>query len=604
MAAIVPGIISSQQSYVTGWAAQADAFINQVSNLANTEFAIDVTSGVAFEVTHDSASAAAALTALKPTRPTFASVAATTLPTAPTIDDVDLDPVEIPVFTDAAPILNIPSAPDPISITEPTAPTISDPVYPTAPTIDLPVAPTLTTVNVPSPPSIELPYFTASAPLDDLVTPTNNFAFAEQAYQSALRDALVAKLMDGLESGGYGIEPADEQALFERARSREMDTMAAESDNVVSDFAARGFPLPPGEMTVVLAEVQQRAYDKVSATNREIVLERSRLYVENRQFTMREVRELETVLMQYHTAFMERALNASKATLDASISIYNTQVARYNARVQAYQTEAQVYESRIRAALSQVEIYKAQIAGAGLAVDIQKSLIDAYRAQLGGVQSLVDIYRARMEAANIQATVDRTRMDAFRARIDAYGTQVQAKVAEFQAFEAQVRGEVARMDGYRATVDAYRARADAAKSKAEVQISQVAQQTERARIQLAAYQAAVETARLALEVQTRTISGQAEIYRADAAVAETAMNALARSYELQNRERETNIRWNLGVQDSRVKVAIAQLDTLRASAQLRLDASKYGAEFYRTVVASTLGSINTLAATIETGSTS
>lgn len=601
---IVPGVIASQQLYVTGWAGQADAFINQVASLANTEFATDFTAGVGFEVTHDSANSAAALTALRPSRPTFAEIDEGAIPDAPVIADLTLADIDIPTFTDAAPLLNIPKAPGPINITEPTAPTMSDPVYPTAPTIDLPAAPTLTAVAIPAAPSIELPAFTASAPLDDLVTPTNTFQFAEVAYQSALLDAAKAKLLADIQNGGYGIEPADEQALFERTRARELTTMATEADTVLSSFAARGFPLPPGEAAIALAEVQQRAYDKVSSTNREITLERSRLYVENRQFTLREARELEALLLQYHTAFMERSLNASKAVLDAAISIFNTQIARYNARVQAYQTEATIYESRIRAALSQVEVYRAQVQAANLALDVQKTGVDIYRAQLVGVQSLVDIYRARMEAANVQANVDRTRMEAFRARIDAYGQQVQAKVAEFTAFEAQIRGEVARMDGFRATVDAYRARADASKAKADVQIARASAESERARIQLASYQAAVEGARARVDAQAKTISGQAEVYRADAAVAETAMNALRASYELQNRERETNIRWNLGVQESRVRVAIAQLDRSKASAELRLKASTFGADFYRAIVASTLGSINTLAATIETGSAS
>jgi hypothetical protein len=599
----VPGIITSQQSYVTGWASQADAFINQVASLANIEFNPELTDGVGFEVTHAAAASAAALLALRPTRPEFASIDEGTIPDAPTIADLVLADIDIPTFTDAAPTLNIPSAPAPISITEPTAPTMSEPVYPTAPTIDLPAAPTLTAVAIPSAPSIELPPFTASAPIDDLVTPTNTFQFAEQAYQSALLDAAKAKLLDNLQNGGYGIEPSDEQALFERTRARELTTMAAEADTVLSSFASRGFPLPPGEAAVALAGVQQRAYDKVSAGNRDITLERSRLYVENRQFTLREARELEALLLQYHTAFMERSLNASRAVLDAAIAIFNTQIARYNARIQAYQTEAQIYESRIRAALSQVEIYRAQIQAANLALDVQKTGVDIYRTQLVGVQTLVDIYRARMEAANVQANVDRTRMEAFRARIDAYGQQVQAKVAEFTAFEAQVRGEVARMDGFRASVDAYRARADASKAKADVQIARASAETERARVQLTGYQVALEAARSRVDAQAKTISGQAEVYRADAAVAETAMNALARSYELQNRESESNIRWNLGVQESRVRVAIAKLDHSRTAAQLRLDASKFGADFYRAIVASTLGSINTLAATIESGST-
>lgn len=599
MATNIPAIITSQQAYVSGWVGQADSFIQQVARLANTDFSVDIPDSLGFGVTSATGSALSEILGDKPERPVFGDVTIDAPPTAPVIPDSPVPEVTIPEFAGSAPALQIGPRPTAFAGALPTPPTVTDPAIPSAPTISLPTAPALTAISLPAPPSIELPYFTASLPIDDLVAPTATFAFAEERYQSTLLDSAKAKLLADLASGGYGIEPADEQALFERTRARELSNMQGEADEVLTGFAARGFPLEPGEAAVALARVQQRTHDKIADANRTITLERSRLYVENRQFTLREARELETVLLQYHTAFMERTLNAAKATLDAAIAIYNTTVARYNARLQAYQAEAQVFEARIRAATAQVEIYKTRVEAANLELDVQKTGVEIYRAQLAGVQSLVDIYRARMEAAGVEANVQRTRIEAFKASVDAYAAGVQAKVSEFQSFEASIRGEVARVDAFKGEVDVYRARADAAKSKADVQVSTANIATERARITLAAYQGQIEAYKANADARLRRIGGLADIYRADAAAYGSVADAVKASYQLRIQESDNNIRWNIGVQEAKTKIAMAKIEKLRAEAQVRLLASEFGSTFYQSIVSASLGSINTLAASIE-----
>jgi hypothetical protein len=596
--ATVPEIISSQQAYVSTWAGQADGFINQVASLANTEFASEAANelGLAAQSVGD---AVTAITGLQPVRPTFSDVTIATAPTPPSIIAATTTPVDIADFSGAAPQLDIPTAPVLTLPTAPTPPSTNSIVIPTAPTFTLPTAPTATSITVPAPPSIQLPAFTASAPIDDLVTPTNIFTFAEERYSSVILDTVKAKLLVDLQTGGYGIDTDDEQALFERARAREYANMAAETEDALSSYAARGFPQEPGEAAITLQRISQRTHDKIADASRTITLERSRLYVENRQFTIREVRELESVLINYHNALMERTLNASRAVLDASIAIFNTQVARYNARVQAYQVEASLYESRIRAALTQVEIYKAQIEGANLTLEGDRIRTEVYKAQLDGVQSVIEVYKAQMSAANIAADIERTRIEAFRGQIDAYSAQVQAKVAEFSAYEAGVRGQTARVEGFRAEVDAYRAQADAAKAKADVNVANLNAESERARVQLAGYQAQIEAYKAENAMQVARVGAQADVYKADAAAFGSVVQGMAAGYNAVTAQYEANARYLIGVQNSKIEIANSRLRALVAGAELRLGASKFGADFYRSIVAATLGSINTLAAQIS-----
>lgn len=165
---------------------------------------------------------------------------------APSPTFSEAETITVPEFTSVAPALNIPDTPDTTLPSVPTAPSISDPVLPTAPSITLPTAPSFSSVDLPLPPSVDIPSFTAGLPSEDFLTPTNNFTFYEAQYSSELLDELNSKLLSDLQNGGYGIETADEQALFNRLRDRETELALTQVEEIRRSAAARGFPLPPG----------------------------------------------------------------------------------------------------------------------------------------------------------------------------------------------------------------------------------------------------------------------------------------------------------------------------------------------------------------------
>jgi len=217
----VPSIISDQQTYANSWAGQANAFINRVADLANSELSVTGLPDYRYAAYNDVETAEAKMTALTPPRPDFPSVSGTA-PTTPTFTFSDFIPVEVTDFLSTVPVLSMPTTPSAALPGAPSAPDIRDVAIPASPALEMPTAPSLSTYSaLPSPPSIELPYFSSDAPIDDLVAPSSEFSFYEQAYSSALLDATKAKLLGDMENGGYGIEPDDEILLWERARSRE-----------------------------------------------------------------------------------------------------------------------------------------------------------------------------------------------------------------------------------------------------------------------------------------------------------------------------------------------------------------------------------------------
>jgi hypothetical protein len=362
----------------------------------------------------------------------------------------------IPELVVAVPVVNLPPAPSNALPSAPgSAPGFTSPTIPDDPTLVFPDVPSFSNVVIPPMPSYTIPTYGVVFPDDDLLSPTFTFEYTEQQYQDDLLDELKRKLMADLVNGGYGIEPLDEQLLWERAREREM--LAAETTirQAMDSAASRGFTAPPGALLALLEGAQQAALEKISSVSRDIALKRADMYVENRKFTITEVRETEQMLITYFGYMMERALNVAKYTLEASKSTYDALVERYRARIAGAQAAASAYEVQLKAGLAALEAYKVEMEGVRASVDVQKLLADVYTAQLSGVKTYVDVYRTQMEAAKIFAEVEKLKLDAFRATVDTYTAQVSAKSAEFGMYKAQIDGEMAKVDIYKAQVSAY-----------------------------------------------------------------------------------------------------------------------------------------------------
>ncbi len=464
------------------------------------------------------------ITATRPTAPTLDTITAVSVPTAPSL-------------VAAEPIISMPVKPSSALPTAPGAtPAFNSPAIPTTPAFSLPAVPSFSAVAVPVAPALDSAVFSATLAADDLTAPTERFAFVEQEYQSALLDALKAKLMKDLVEGGYGIEPADESGLWERMRERELQSMSAATDEVTRLAAGRGMMLPPGALNAAIAKAQQEALAKISSVSRDIAIKRGDMYVDNRKFTITEVRQTEDMLIRMYGLMMERALNSAKALVELGISAFNAQLAKHNYRLDRYKANASVYEALIRGQLAKVEQYKAQVEGAKLSADIQRIHADVYRIQLEGVNALVNVYRTEMDAAKVAAEIEQLKLQGFKLTVEAYATQVGAKTAEFGMYEASIKGEMAKVSIYDAQVRAYGAKTDAYKTQVEAQDvlvrSQIAANTgkiDKFRADITQYSAELNSSQQALAGAISKYEADVKKYSvtADAAIRSSQQNVEA-----------------------------------------------------------------------------
>ena len=302
--------------------------------------------------------------------------------------------------------------------------------YASVPQIGFPIygaSGTIGSVSSTPPPAVPVPGITAAVAVTvpeflstDLAAPTTTFSFYETAYESALLDAAKAKLLDNMLNGGYGIETADEIALFNRARDREVEAALTRIEEAGRSMASRGFPLPPGELSIYVDRAWQDMQNKVSGMNRDITLERDKLYVENRKFTITETRELEQILIGFHNSVQERAFNVARATVELAVAVYNSQLARFRLWLDAAKTESDVQVAALQLQYEQARTYfdgfRAQIAAYEADVRRQvesvKAQVDLFRANVDNVRVLNDgrIAQAQLQAKVIESTVQQNIM--------------------------------------------------------------------------------------------------------------------------------------------------------------------------------------------------
>jgi hypothetical protein len=431
-------------------------------------------------------------------------------------------------FAEVAPKIDLGKAPDPLSDSYKPRfmPATQNIAIPSNFAVGIPSAPVMTgDVNLPHAPAVVFPKYLEEidwGAAEGIEEPDFAFTFNEQAYQSAMMDGLKSKLMADLAAGGYGIEPGDEVGLWERARDREAASSGAEVQALARDFASRGFMVPPGSMFGALEGIRAKAMDAAATLSRDVALKRADLYVQNRQFTIQQVKELETLLLNQHMAVMERILRAAQVSAQFVVDQYRARLDKTRLAVDVIQARVQSFRELVAAESTKVAIYNAQISAELAKTEVDKNKLEAYRASLSGVESTVNVYRLQVQAAEAAIQAERSKVEMWKAEVDGYLATVKAKEAEFSGYESRIRGEQARVQLFSEQVRAHAAKVDAKRVEADIKSMEVRSYTESANVALRAFEAELSANQNANNLHlkseeraVRAFEAKVNAYRAD-----------------------------------------------------------------------------------------
>lgn len=530
-----------------------------------------------------------------PTAPTKPNLALTlpNSPQTPEFSSVTITPVEIPSLDVVAPTITLPDTPDVEFPTDPgEAPTLADIEYPTKPDYELPAVPVIEDLDIPSLPDITLPTFEAVAPVFDIAPPADTFSYSEGPYQSDLQDAVKDKLKDDIEQSGTGLNPDVENAIWDRAQSRQQTLNDRTHQEAENFLAARGWSAPPEVTNARVAEAHKESTRGDEQLDHEIQIEKARLAQDNIKFVIQAAIQLEGQLITHINNVADRSFQAAKYTQEAAITIFNSAIMRYNAKLNGYKVAADVYDSRIRASALELDRYRTHLEGTKVAAEVKRQQVDIYRIQVSAVEAMMNLYRTEMESARIQSEVERLRLEGYREKVNAYNAKLGAITTRYNAYQAQISGEVEKAKLYSEQVHAYTTQVQATRTKADINIAEAQtkiehnrQLIEQYRTYILKYNSDIQAKLGELESLARVYGYQIEGYKADTQLANTRINGMIGAYDAQSRHETSRI-------NSMLEQANLNLAAVLKAHDIQLEAMEAGSNIAAQMTAGALSSVS------------
>lgn len=489
--------------------------------------------------------------------------------------------VSLPSFGDAPtadityPEVNLSIAPPvALSAVVPPEPAIDVVSVPDAPSLALPAIPSLASITIPDIPTIDIPTFSETLG-DAPIAPDTSFSFTEAQYTSDLLDSYMGLLATWVQGTSTGIHPDVELAIWNRGRDRESALYGSALTQIAKDFAARGFPIPPGAATALAHQAIQKAREGSSTIGRDIAIKQAELEQQNRQFALSETRQIELGMMNYASQIAQRSFEAAKYIIEAAVAVYGARVQQYNADVEAFKARAQVYRERIQGELAKLEVFKGEIEGQRLIASLNEQSVEVYKAQLQGVTALIGVYEAEVRAASVRADIAKNAIEVFKAQVGAYGEQVRAKASEYDAYATRIRAEVSKYELPKVQADVFRALTDAYSSNIKGQVEAKALEVKmQQELPMELFKSEVEAFNGQIRAVGEQVRAIADIYRADGAVYEAQNRAVTDMANVQvgliRAEVEAGTaQANISIEASRANVA-----NLLSQTQMMLEAAK------------------------------
>ncbi len=573
-----------------GGVAGISAYADQQTNAANT-----------YLLRLGDASAALVPPVINPIFPAGPSAPGQLTQPAPTLQTVVwTSPNAPPDFTDVLDVTSVLPAPfdaQPPVLAFGSAPAAFSEIVPTAPGVDLTYVEPLLSLTLPSPPSLLSLNITSFAGLNmptaidpnaiptlTAVEPTLREYVPGAAYTSALLEALKTSLKDRFVNGGTGLNPAVENAIWDRGREREARS-AAESFLKLDEMEAMGFSMPPGVYLDAHLKIMTEMDYANRGNSREIMIKQAELEQSNVLAALTTATQLEGELINYSNSVEQRLFESTKYATEAGIAIYNAKVQAYAAYLEAYKTKVQIYEALIRAEIAKVDAYKAQVEAESAKAQINTALVEQYKAQVEAALSGVEVYKARLSGIQIKADIEKT-------KIEVYGEQIKAYVAKINAYTAGV-------EGYRATLEAEKTKQDVYRSQVEAFSAQVTADAKQADILIAAFEGKIKGAELQLKRFEAEYSGEASRAQAISAFNSSLSDEYKAEVQAVTSYNEVLTKqWQVAL-DQAQRVSEIGINAAKANAEmyvtvrsLALDAAKVGAQVSAQLGAAALNAVN------------
>lgn len=203
--------------------------------------------------------------------------------------------------------------------------------------------------------------------------------------------------------GGTGINADVEQQLWERARGRILSDSARATDEALSTWAGRRFPLPPGALTGQVNQINLDAGRKLAEQSRDIAIKSFEQEIENVRFAVKEVIDQRKVALDAAGEYIKTLMLAPQTAMQLATGLANIKSDFARNLVALYSAEAAALEPRVRLAITDAQL---RMQASSENMRAQSASRDAkVQAATTGAQMVASMASAGINAINAQASI-------------------------------------------------------------------------------------------------------------------------------------------------------------------------------------------------------
>lgn len=521
------------------------------------------------------------------------------------LSELSLDDLQMP-DAPVMPTMELPSAPGMAAIQVPVRPQIdTDIQLPEPPTLELPQMDDLKEIDIPVFEFPELPDFNGEPPsISDITVPEVFIEWGEPEYKSEILDELAKYIKDGITEGGTGLPAPIEDALFNRARSRESKETSRAVQEAVNDWSTRNFSMPPGMLVKQVATIREQGQLRASELNRDILIEASKMEIDQLRFLVQQGMSLEQLTTNIFNNVTNRLFEIARYNAESQINVFNAQISLFNAQNESFKVLSDVYRIKLDGAIAKLTAYKAAIDAQVAVGQINEQYVQVYRAKMDAVLSNVEIYKAMVQGASVRADVIKNRFDAYRADVQAYSEQINAEKVKVEAYEAQIRGESTKASMFDTQARAYASTVQAVQAKADVKGKQIQLKMEAARVWIGKYQADLEAYKAELQANLSEVQQNTAAFGAEVEAWRATAGMEVSQAEMQSRYADMNTRTNIAFAEMQLKEYEAKMQKAIQEANIALESAKAMGQYTAQLAAGAMSAAHVSASISGSGSAS
>lgn len=497
-----------------------------------------------------------------------------------TVDDLLPDQ-----FDEDAPVLSLQDAPAAFAEAAPGEPAITTTFTdPGELVVSLPATPALLALNITPFAGVTTYTFDEAAPSIDLTAPGIVPYEPGSTYSSTLQTLLRSTLLARIQSGGTGLPPEVENAIWERGKERELRSQA-EAIRKLEQMEAMGFAAPPGVYMDARLRVLTETDAAIKGHSREVMIKQAELEQANTLKALELANVLEGQWLDSWNKVEQRKFETAKYSTEAQISIYNAKVSAFNGMLEAYKAKVTVFEARIRAETQKVEAYRAMVAAEQAKADVNRSLVDQYKVQSDVALSNIEIFKAKVDAIRSKAEIEKLKIEIFREQVGAFAAKVNAYTAQVEGYRAATQAEVSKQDAYKSKVSSYTAQVEAASKLIDARVAELKAKVDVKQSEYEGYKSTISAESARVQALSSYNTALTDQYKAETQASSAFNDALTKQWQAQ-------IEFIKSKAEVATQVAKTNSDIATATGNIAVEAAKASGQIAAQIGAAALSAYN------------